>query len=133
MTPNETLSNASSLEGYEAFGRATELLEEGELNEAEALLTELVSAGEYREESQALLGIILFKTDRTAEAVACFTNLVIKQPGSESASLGLFHALWKAEKIDEAFAEMRRYRAEHESMEYQRLLRDLKAEGIVPP
>lgn len=91
-----------------------------------------ISSSEYRDESQALLGVILFKTKRTAEAVACFSDPVSKRPGSESASLGLLHALWEDGKINEALAEMRRFRAEHESMEYRRLLRDLKAEGVVP-
>lgn len=126
-------SSAEDCGGYETFERAATLLEGGELDEAEGLLTQLAATEDYGDEASALLGIIFVRGGRAEEAIACFKDLASKQPGSESASLGLFHALWKAGKADEALAEMRRYRAEHESMEYRRLLRDLKAEGVVPP
>ncbi len=118
---------------YEAFERAVELVKTGDLDEAEQLLTSLASAGDYQYEARKVLGTILLRTGRFDQAVDCFAELISESPGSESASLGLFHALWELGKTDEAFAEMRRYRATHESMEYRRLLRDLKAGGYAPP
>ena len=133
MDHNARPGGSGRQDEYEVLKRAAKFLDEGTFGEAEQLLTTLTDSRNYREEAQALLGSLLFKTDRLDEAIACFMNLSVTDPSSESYSLGLFHSLWRAERSEEAFAEMRRFRADYESMEYRRLIRNFKAEGYEIP
>lgn len=118
---------------YEVFQRAARLIDTGRSSEAEPLLKQLISGSAYWDEAQGLLALVFLDAGRAVEAVESFRELVRRRPDRESTSLGLFHALWQADRIDEAWAEMRRFRAKHESMEYRRLLRDLEADGLFPP
>ncbi len=135
MTKKMTRSKSSvevTEEGLEAIDRAAALLQSGELREAERLLKLLAGGELYPGAGQLLLGRIYLQEERVEEAIACFSSLVKLLPESEAASLGMFHALWKAGRTDDAFAEMHRYLADHESWEYRRLCLDLKVEGILP-
>lgn len=54
-------------------------------------------------------------------------------PHSEMASLGLFHSLWRTDRTDAAFDEMRRFLKSNDSPHYRRLLRDLLADDPGTP
>lgn len=117
---------------YEEFTRARALQEAGQLKEAEEILLDLVG-GEYAFGAQLALGTVLLEQEKAEEAVSLMARLVETYPESESVSLLLFHSLWMAQRREEAFLEMKRFLADHESWEYRRLRSDLKREGYLVP
>lgn len=112
------------------FEEAIGLRDSGRLPEAEHLLRALMEEGSRYAEAALILGGILLEQERFADSTELFTLLAKRQPASEKASLGLFHSLWGSSRYDEAYLEMRRYLADHDSWEYRLLRRDLEAEEI---
>ena len=119
-------------EEYAILSRGIDLAEDGDLAKAETLLVGLTE-GPYGPEAKLALGVVFQKQDRVIEAVELFSSLVVELPDSEGASLGLFHSLWRADRREEAFLEMKRFLASYQSWEYRRLRRDLKEEGYLVP
>ena len=69
----------------------------------------------------------LFRLRCFAEVIPHFTRILEVQPTNEWASLGLFHSLWQIDRKREAAKEFKRFRAAGgESMEYRRLIKDLR-------
>ena len=54
-------------------------------------------------------GLYLSEAKQPKKAVSHFQKAVRLAPKSERASLGLFHALWDTNRVDEALAEIKRY------------------------
>jgi tetratricopeptide (TPR) repeat protein len=76
-----------------------------------------------------LLGDVNWRLGELSDAVRCFGRATSLSPTSELASLGLFHSLWDAGRIEAALNEMQRFLSLSRSAEYARLLREL----IRPP
>ena len=76
----------------------------------------------------------LLATGTLAMAVPYLLKRAVElSPRSELASVGLFHSLWDLGKVNQAFAEMRRFLRLSDSPEYSKLLRDLTVEGRLVP
>jgi predicted Zn-dependent protease len=110
------------------FERALRLRDEGNLIEAETLLSRLA---EKRPDVAAVHGVLGHVHDRLGklrEAADSFRRATNLSPGSELASISLFHALYELRDLDAAFEEMRRFRRRGPSPEYGQLISDLKLE-----
>ena len=76
-----------------------------------------------------LIGLLLYyEKDDIEKALPYLKESVSLSPKSERASLGLFHALWEKNNIDEAFNEMKRFMKSSDSKEYRRLLAEINAD-----
>lgn len=119
-------------EEYEAeFNRALQLRDAGAFEEAVQVFTGLLGSGFRRAAVHGMLGgIIHYDLKDPVTALPILRKSVALSPHSELASLGLFHALFALDRVDEAFDEMRRYVKDHESEEYDELLRDLKSAEV---
>jgi tetratricopeptide (TPR) repeat protein len=107
------------------FDRALQLRDAGKLDEASALLQELISAHstDQRLHAHALLqlGIVLGRLGRHAEAITSLRASTDAAPRMELASLTLFHALDKAGERVEALCEAFRFVTLRESLGYREL------------
>ena len=112
------------------FDEAVKAKESGDLFRARQILLQLHRSDPGSTAILAVLGHTCFKLNLLDEALEFFRKATLLTPHSEAASLGLFHSLWKADRTDEAFDEMRRFLSEYESEEYTRLLADLKKPQI---
>ncbi len=115
------------------FEEAIRLRDSNRLDEAAVALRALTSDRSDRPEAALVLAELQLRQGYFRESTKLFSELVEMYPASEKASLGLFHSLWGIGRREDAVAEMRRYRADYESMEYRRLLRELDAEGVSLP
>jgi tetratricopeptide (TPR) repeat protein len=80
--------------------------------------------------AQGLLGsIYLYELDNAKKAVTCFRKTARLSPHSESASLGLFHALWETDKQAAALEEMKRFQRVSHSKEYDEILHGILKSG----
>jgi predicted Zn-dependent protease len=100
----------------------------GDRDEAERLLSVLLTDYPDDLDVRIVYGGILFHCERFEEAAVHFQRILESRPTAEPASLGLFHSLWHTERGLDAIEEMRRFfAAGGESLEYRRLLRDIRA------
>jgi tetratricopeptide (TPR) repeat protein len=79
-----------------------------------------------------MAGIYLYELAEPSNAAPNFAMAVQLSPRSESASLGLFHALWELGFHEAAKREMRRFRAVAESVDYDAIWAELKEKGHLP-
>lgn len=79
------------------------------------------------------LGFLYAETGDDGNAVQALRKAANLSPRSETASLGLFHSLWRTGKTDAAFSEMRRFVKLNDSPCYRQLLRDMLADTPRPP
>lgn len=99
----------------------------GDLEGAVQILLELIEVYSEDLNVRFLLASALFKLRHFAEAVPHLQWMVGVKPLNEWASLGLFHSLWGVGQYDEAATEVKRFfGAGGESMEYRRLVKDMK-------
>jgi tetratricopeptide (TPR) repeat protein len=73
-----------------------------------------------------LVGSLLREANELSKALYCFQLAVESDPASERSSLGLFHTLWRLERYDEGFDELRRFLSISESEEHFRLLEEMR-------
>jgi predicted Zn-dependent protease len=108
-----------------AFDEAIRLRDRGDLQGAIAILRRL--SGE-KPNLPSILGTLAgleFQAGDLASAVDHGFEVVRLSPGSELASLTLFHALHKLGRASEAFAEVARFRSRKHSDEFDRLLAEM--------
>jgi len=78
-----------------------------------------------------LLGLICYcELGQVKQAVGAFQQASRLSPTSETASLGLFHALWKAGYRKRAIAEMERFQAISNSADYAEIEAELRGAGV---
>jgi hypothetical protein len=109
------------------LNEARRVAAEGDLERAAQLLCRLTE--DYPRDSAILFSCaaVLFRLRRFSEAAPLFARILEDQPVNHRASLGLFHSLWQIDRKSDAAKEFRRFRgAGGESMEYRRLIRDLR-------
>ena len=107
------------------FDEAVKLRNQSEFERAREILMQL-----HRNEPKSaviltVLADVCWDMKHLDEAISFFQQASVLMPSSEITSVGLFHCLWEADRIDDAFAEMKRFLASYESDEYTRLLKDM--------
>lgn len=112
------------------YDEAVKASESGDLPRSRQILLRLHRRDPESVVILAALGHVCWKVKSLDEAIKFFRKATVLRPQCEAVSLGLFHSLWQADRIDEAFVEMRRFLSEYESEEYTRLLADLKKPQI---
>jgi tetratricopeptide (TPR) repeat protein len=58
-------------------------------------------------------------------AVDCFRKACKITPTLEAVSLGLFHCLWKLQRFDEAFEEVKRFQSISDSKDYREIIEEI--------
>jgi predicted Zn-dependent protease len=111
----------------ESFNAALKLKDEGEFEQAVALLSSLMGSGFHKATvMRTISGIIYYEMHDADRALPLLRESVALSPNSELSSLGLFHALIHVGRDDEAFDEARRYLKNNRSDEYMRLFREMR-------
>ena len=110
------------------FKAATMARDAGEYGKAESLLLSIDERDRDYATFYAVLGHVRWELGKIDEAIKSFRQAIGLAPNSEVVSVGLFHCLWEANRIDAAFEEMKRFLATNKSEEYSRLLADINKE-----
>src|SRR4051812_14181730 len=105
--------------------RALQRRASGDLSGALRVVEPLLKIPAKKASVAAILATIFFELEKWREAADWFATAVALNPGSERASLGLFHSLWELERRKEALLEMARFRAAQPSPAYDRLYSDI--------
>ena len=108
------------------YDRAVQAMESEDFQGARDVLLNLHQQDPEAVEILLFLGYMDGKLGDVVQRIETFRKATELEPQLELASLGLFHALWEADRTDEAFDEMRRFLSQYESEEYTRLLADMK-------
>ncbi len=111
------------------FQEALRLRDSGKLSESVEILSRLAKDPEATATVFLILGQVWGDLSHPLVAVEAFRIATQMKPRAELASLGLFHALWKVGRTDEAFCEMRRFLILADSPEYKQLIADMNAES----
>lgn len=109
------------------FAQAVRLRDEGSLAEAVDILSRLSNSNNATTAVFAMLGHAQWGLGYISDAIQSFRHATEMSPRSEIVSLGLFHILFEAGRIDEAFDEMRRFLAIRDSAEYRTLLQEINS------
>lgn len=112
----------------ERFERAMQFRQESKHQAACDKFVELLSEQLSNKTVLGMLSVCSFEMEGYELAAVYATKLVAVSPKSETASLVLFHSLWKMNREDEAFDEMRRFLSLASSDAYDELLKDINAE-----
>lgn len=104
------------------FASAYQLRLSGDSNGAASMLQKLSVELPGSAKVALTLGDTYSDLGELDHALPCFLKAVDLKPSSEIASLALFHCLWKMDRSDEAFEEMRRFMKDNDSEEYKQLL-----------
>jgi predicted Zn-dependent protease len=107
------------------FEDALRIRDEGRLVEADEILSELEAENPEDPAIALIRAGVLFKLDKFKEAAELFGGILHSRLTTELASRGLFHALWKLGRYDEAFEEMKRFLAIADSEGYREFLDDI--------
>ncbi len=107
------------------FDRALALRDEGNIQDAIAILKGLTERYPEDAASFGMLGGIYYEIGEFGEAIRHFKETTSLSPRSELASRGLFHSLLEAGRNDEAKMELQRYIDLTSSEEFRTLLRAL--------
>jgi len=114
------------------LAKAIDLKDRGQFSEAAVLLTETVKQFPKSASAHGLLGAIYYSSLRQPkEAIPFLKRAVRLSPKSEMASLGLFHSYWNTDQQVEALEEMKRFQAVSHSQDYDEILAEIMAKGIV--
>lgn len=112
------------------FQRATALRDDWQFEAARELLERLSAEHPESFGVWLVLGGVQFEQKDYPAAEISFSIAANLAPRSELASLSLFHTLRDLGRVDEAFAEMRRFLAlRPESIEYELLRKELASGG----
>lgn len=111
------------------FQEALRLRDSGKLSESVEILSRLAKGPDATATVFLILGQVWGDLNHPLVAVEAFRIATQMKPRAELASLGLFHALWKVGRTEEAFCEMRRFLILADSPEYKQLIADMNAES----
>jgi predicted Zn-dependent protease len=115
------------------FRIATSLRDNGDLSGARASLDRLSALHPLVFGVWLTLGGVQMSQSDYHAAEKSFSVAITLRPASELASLSLFHTLKHLDRVNDAFAEMRRFLAlRPESLEYQLLRQELDEHDTVP-
>lgn len=109
------------------FAKAQELSRQGNVLGTIDILKELVKSNPTSATFSVVLGNALWDTGDLVLAEAELRKAVKLAPLSERNSLVLFHYLWEQNKKDEAFEEMKRFRAIAECADYDEIVKEINS------
>ena len=110
------------------FKEALDLRDKGDLAGAIRILRELSELHPNIPPVLGMLAGIYYLNGDMKNAADYFKRTIVLSPKSETASRGLFHALFAMERIDEAFDEMRRFTAIAHSEHYDAIIKEFSEE-----
>ena len=113
----------------EAFSKALQLRDAGDLRGAVKLLRELSQTVYDSAALFAVLGGVYWELKELDEAIKCFVKATELAPRSETASLGLFHSLWQQGRESEALDECKRFMALSDSEDYRSIIAEINADN----
>ena len=111
------------------FNEGIRLKNEGRMQDAEEIFLDLARRRPLGS-TFGMLGHVQQELGKLAEAAASYRRSTECSPGSELASISLFHALLELGELDAAFAEMLRFRRRGPSPEYDLLIREVMEEDV---
>jgi len=114
------------------FDQAMDKKRGGEFVAAQAILVPLVAERPDNAKLRAALGDAFWKGEDLINAIEQFKFAVNLNPSWELISRSLFHCLWDAGKREEAMAEMSRYLAIADSIEYRKILKAIENRNEEP-
>jgi len=124
--------NTSTKQDYDdikpEFDEALRLKEAGNFAEAAEIFLRLARQRPDVAAVHGMLGHVQQELGKIRDAADSYRRAVSLSPGSELASISLFHALYKLRELDGAFGEMRRFRSRGPSQEYDLIMSELKGE-----
>jgi predicted Zn-dependent protease len=96
---------------------ARQLTEAGNHDEARLCLLELLKEEPNNQIALLMLGGAYFSTGKLAEAEMVFERLILQSAGTGEFSIALFNTLWKMNRHEEAFEEIKRFMAHADQVE----------------
>ena len=106
---------------------AFELRQVGKIEESIILLSNMFESIPSTDiKALGLVGSLFREANELSKALYCFQKAVESDPISPRASLGLFHSLWRLERYNEGFDELKRFLSISESEAHFMLLEDLR-------
>jgi tetratricopeptide (TPR) repeat protein len=101
----------------QSLKKARQLIESGNHEESRLCLLELLKEEPDNQTGLLMLGGAYFSTGKLAEAEMVFERLILQSPSTGEYSIALFNTLWKLERNEEAFEEIRRFMAHADQVE----------------
>ena len=89
--------------------KARSLAEAGKNDEVRFCLLESLKEDPDNRTALLMLGGSYFIDEKYSEAEMVFERLILMEPGEGNFSIALFNTLWKANRTEEAFEEIRRF------------------------
>ena len=106
-----------SLDIEQNLKKARQLSETGNLEEARLCLLELLKQEPNNQTALLILGGAYFSSNQLAEAEMVFERLILMSAGTGEYSIALFNTLWKLDRHEEAFEEIKRFMSHADQVE----------------
>lgn len=91
------------------LNQARQLLENGDKEQAHDALLNILQSDPHNKSALLIIGGYYFDEKKLPEAEMIFEQLILLEPGTGQFSIALFNVLWKQNRLDEAFEEIRRF------------------------
>lgn len=102
----------------ETIQKAKELVDASQHDEARMCLLEVLKEEPTNKTALIMLGGSYFDMEKYAEAEMVFERLILLEPGIGQFSIGLFNALWRMNRQEEALEEIKRFLS-HADQEFE--------------
>ena len=89
--------------------QARQFLETGDKKQAHDALLGILQSDPHNKSALLMIGGYYFDENKLPEAEMIFEQLILLEPGTGQFSIALFNVLWKQNRLDEAFEEIRRF------------------------
>ena len=101
----------------ENLQKAKQFVDAQQLDEARMCLLEILKEEPTNKAALIMLGGSYYNMEKHAEAEMVFERLILLEPGIGQFSIGLFNALWRMNRQEEALEEIKRFlsNADHEA------------------
>lgn len=101
----------------ENLQKAKQFIDAEQLDEARMCLLEILKEEPTNKTALIMLGGSYYNMEKYAEAEMVFERLILLEPGVGQFSIGLFNALWRMNRQEEALEEIKRFlsHADHEA------------------
>ena len=101
----------------ENIKKAKQFVDAQQLDEARMCLLEILKEEPTNKAALIMLGGSYYSMEKYAEAEMVFERLILLEPGVGQFSIGLFNALWRMNRQEEALEEIKRFlsNADHDA------------------
>ena len=93
----------------ETIQKAKQFVDENQHEEARMCLLEVLKEDATNKAALIMLGGSYYSMEKYAEAEMVFERLILLEPGIGQFSIGLFNALWRMNRQEEALEEIKRF------------------------